>query len=130
MPIPLELIKHNKNAINIHSCYFEESMSMEPLSAAAIATLVLTKLFETTGETLGENLMDQGGKLWQLLRRKSPKAVAALEPAEDKPLDYGQAVLEVEAAVKDDPEIGQAVQEVAKIFRAYCSKFCQVGRNN
>lgn len=93
---------------------------MEPieLSVAAIATLALSKFLDKTTEkvadNLGENVVDQGGKLWGLLKRKSPKAVAALKPAEDKPLDLGQAVLEVEAAVKADPEIAEAVEEVAK----------------
>lgn len=93
---------------------------MEPieLSFAAIATLVLDKFLDKAGDKLGDNLMTQGEKLWQLLKQKSSKAVAALKPAEDKPLDYGQAVLEVEAAAKADPEIAEAVKEVAKTAEA------------
>jgi hypothetical protein len=38
---------------------------MDPatLSAAASATLVITKAFEKTGEVLGEKALEQGGKL-------------------------------------------------------------------
>ena len=87
---------------------------MDPvtLSAAAIATLVITKASEKVGEGLGEAVMATAGKLLTLLKRKRPDAVKALESGEVKPLDYGEAVLELEAAVKDDPEVAEAVQAV------------------
>lgn len=53
---------------------------MEPFTAGAIATLVLTKAFEKAGETLGEKVMEKGGKLMQLLKRKSPDTASAIEP--------------------------------------------------
>lgn len=88
---------------------------MDPatLSAAAIATLVITKAFEKTGEKLGEKALEQGGKLVRLLKERFPKADSALARVEEKPEDWGEAVLEVEAAAKDDPEVAEAVQEVA-----------------
>jgi cysteinyl-tRNA synthetase len=88
---------------------------MDPatLSAAAIATLVITKAFEKTGEVLGEKALEQGGKLVRLLKERFPKADSALAHVEEKPEDWGEAVLEVEAAAKDDPEVAEAVQEVA-----------------
>jgi cysteinyl-tRNA synthetase len=88
---------------------------MDPatLSAAAIATLVITKAFEKTGEVLGEKALEQGGKLVRLLKERFPKADSALARVEEKPEDWGEAVLEVEAAAKDDPEVAEAVQEVA-----------------
>lgn len=87
---------------------------MEPatLTAAAIATLVVTKAFEKTGEMLGEKVVEQGANLTRLLRHKSPSTATAIELAQQQPLDYGQAVLELEAAAKTDPEIAQAVKEV------------------
>lgn len=53
---------------------------MDPatLSAAAIATLVITKAFEKTGEVLGEKALSQGGKLVRLLKERFPKADSAL----------------------------------------------------
>lgn len=83
------------------------------LSAAAIATLVITKAIEKTGEKLGEKVLEQGGKLVRLLRERFPKATTALAHVDEQPEDWGEAVLEVEAAAKADPEVAQAVQEVA-----------------
>lgn len=89
-----------------------ELMDPVTLSAAAIATLVITKASEKVGEGLGEAVMATAGKLLALLRRKRPEAVKALEGSEATPLDYGEAVLELEAAVKNDPEVAEAVQAV------------------
>ncbi len=88
---------------------------MDPatLSAAEVATLVITKAFEKTGEVLGEKALEQGGKLLRLLKERFPKADSALARVEERPEDWGEAVLEVEAAAKDDPEVAEAVQEVA-----------------
>ena len=36
----------------------------------------------------------------------------------EQPLDYGQAVLEVEAAAKKDPEVNQAIQELTAAAKA------------
>lgn len=83
------------------------------LTAATIATLVLTKAFEKTGEKLGEKVLEEGGKLMQLLKNRSPSTASAIKLAQQQPLDYGQAVLEeVEAAAKTHPEIAGAVKEV------------------
>ncbi|MBD1891930.1 hypothetical protein [Coleofasciculus sp. FACHB-SPT9] len=95
---------------------------MEPFTAGAIATLVLTKAIEKAGETLGEKVMEQGGKLMQLLKRKSPDTANAIEVAaqhpelvEQQPEDYGEAVLveKVESAANSDSEIAAAVQALA-----------------
>ncbi|MFP5272144.1 hypothetical protein [Coleofasciculus sp.] len=88
---------------------------MEPLtlSAAAIATLVITKAFEKTGEVLGEKALAQGGKLVTLLKARFPNADAALARVEEQPEDWGEAVLELEAAAQQDQEVAQAVQDVA-----------------
>ncbi|MFB2769221.1 hypothetical protein ACE1AT_07985 [Pelatocladus sp. BLCC-F211] len=97
---------------------------MEPttLTVAAIATLVITKAFEKTGEILGEKALEKGGELLVLLRRKKPDTASAIEQAQQKPLDYGQAYLEatakVEEAAKEDPEIAQAVENVADAVKS------------
>ncbi|MEH2407598.1 hypothetical protein [Nostoc sp.] len=98
---------------------------MEPVSltAAAIATLVITKAFEKTGEILGTKASEQGGKLLLLLKRKEPKTASAIELAQTQPLDYGQASLveQVEQAAKKDPEIAQAVEALADTVKSQAS---------
>lgn len=100
---------------------------MEPFTAGAIATLVLTKAFEKAGETLGEKVMEKGGKLMQLLKRKSPDTASAIEVAaqnpeliEQQPEDYGEAVLveKVESAANSDSEIAAAVQALADAVKS------------
>ncbi|MBG1266716.1 hypothetical protein [Nostoc sp. WHI] len=95
---------------------------MEPvtLTAAAIATLVITKAFERTGEILGEKALEQGGKLFLLLKRKEPNTASSIELAQTQPLNYGQASLveQVEEAAKKDPEIAQAVEALADVVKS------------
>ncbi|NMF63236.1 hypothetical protein DP113_15840 [Brasilonema octagenarum UFV-E1] len=91
---------------------------MEPatLTAAAIATLVITKSFEKTGEIIGEKAWNEGEKLLLLLKRKEPDTAKTIELAQKQPLDYGKASLigqQVEKAAKKDSEIAQAVSAVA-----------------
>ena len=100
---------------------------METFTAGAIATLVLTKAFEKGGEILGEKVLEKGGKLMQLLKRKSPDTASAIELAaqhpelvEQQPDDYGEAVLveRVESAAKYDSEIAVAVQALADAVKS------------
>ncbi|MBD2518835.1 hypothetical protein H6G93_28515 [Nostoc sp. FACHB-973] len=95
---------------------------MEPVSltAAAIATLVITKAFEKTGEIIGEKAWNEGEKLFLLLKRKQPNTASAIELAQTQPLDYGQAHLieQVEEAANKDPEIAQAVETVANAVKS------------
>ncbi|WP_088241949.1 hypothetical protein [Calothrix rhizosoleniae] len=102
---------------------------MEPveLTAAAIATLVLTKAIEKSGEKLGESVLERGGKLLSLLKRKSPNTATAIEKvvknpelATQQPLDYGEAVLveKVEKAAQSDTEIAAMVQALANTFKS------------
>lgn len=110
---------------------------MEPLSltAGAIATLVLTKALEKTGEKLGEKAIEQGGKLMQLLKHKSPETASAIELvaqrpelAEQQPLDYGEAVLveKVETAAEVHPEIKAAIEDLAVKVEAATQKSPQL----
>jgi flagellar biosynthesis/type III secretory pathway M-ring protein FliF/YscJ len=102
---------------------------MEPveLTAAAIATLFLTKALEKTGEKLGEEAFKQGGKLLQLLKRKSPETASAIEKvvqnpelAEQQPQDYGVAVLieKVEETAKAEPEVAAALRDWANVVQS------------
>lgn len=98
---------------------------MEPtsLTAAAIATLVITKAFEKTGEKLGEKVLDQSGKLMALIRRKAPETAASIEKvadnpalAEQQPTDFGEATLigEVEQLAANDPEMRAEIETLAR----------------
>lgn len=100
---------------------------MEPITAGLIATLVLTKAFEKTGEKLGEKVLEQGGKLMQLLKHKSPETATAIEVAaqspelaQQQPEDYGEAVLveKIESAANSDAEIAAAVQALANAVKS------------
>ncbi|MHC5735841.1 hypothetical protein [Nostoc sp.] len=95
-------------------------MEAVTLTAAAIATLVITKAFEKTGEIIGEKAWEKGKNLLFLLKRKEPSTAKAIEQAQTQPLDYGQVQLieqQLEVAAKKDPEIGQAVETLANEAR-------------
>ncbi|QLE49276.1 hypothetical protein FD724_15000 [Nostoc sp. C057] len=81
--------------------------------ATAIATTLWTKAQEKIGENIGDATWTLGGKLIGLLRQKdqAPSLTSAVEANEPQRLDYGQAVLELQAAAQD-PEIAQAVMDV------------------
>lgn len=93
---------------------------MEPLtvSAIAIGTVIATKALEKTGEKVGEALWDKTGQFLVTLKKHSPHTVVAIEKAPEQPLDYGKAVLEVESAAQTNPEVNQAMQELAAAAKA------------
>ncbi|OCQ99996.1 hypothetical protein BCD64_02645 [Nostoc sp. MBR 210] len=76
---------------------------------SAVATTLLTKAVEKTGENIGDVLWTAPGKLIELLRQKNK--APSLTSNESQCLDYGQAVLELTQAAQD-PEIAQAVVDV------------------
>ncbi|HEY9626259.1 MAG TPA: hypothetical protein V6C84_03070 [Coleofasciculaceae cyanobacterium] len=95
---------------------------MEPLTAAMIGTLILTKAFEKTGEKLGEKVLAEGGKLLALLRHKAPETAGAIEKvaqqpalAEQQPATYGTNALtqQMETLAAADPEVKLALQAMA-----------------
>jgi hypothetical protein len=88
---------------------------MDPLTVAAtaVAATVMTKAFEKTGEKLGEKVFDQSEKFLTSLRRKSPETASAIQKMPQEPLDFGQAVLEVDALAKTDTELAAAIQGLA-----------------
>lgn len=86
---------------------------MEPLTVAiALGTIVATKAAEKVGENAGDKLSLAVGKVVTFLKRESPQTAIALESAPEQPLDYGQAVLELEAIAAERPELQQAIQEL------------------
>ena len=93
--------------------------AMEPLSTAAIAvaTLILKKAFEKTGEKLGEAVSQQAGELLHLIQRKNLPQSSALAQSEQS-IDAGQAVLELDTATKSDPELAQSVANLAGAVQA------------
>lgn len=87
---------------------------MEP---TAIAIWVLTSMaqggLKTVGGKGGNFLLEKGGNLLKRIQAKLPKLAPHLKKGNLAPLDYGEAVLELEAAAQEDPELREAVQEVA-----------------
>ncbi|PSB27295.1 hypothetical protein [Stenomitos frigidus] len=94
----------------------------DPLTAATIATLIITKIFEKQGEKVGETVWAKGEQLLVLLRHKAWGTANAIEQvaqqpalAAEQPEEFGEAKLigEVEQLAAADPEIKAAVEAVA-----------------
>lgn len=83
----------------------------------ALTTLFLKKDFDRTGESLSGTVAQSANQLLSLLAQKSlPKTEANL--AADEPSDFGQTVLELEAAAKNDAALRQAIDALAAIVQA------------
>lgn len=87
-------------------------------AAIAVGTIIATKALEKTTEKVTETLVDKTGKFLVTLKKQSPHTVAAIEKAPEQPLDYQKAVLEVQSAAKANPEVAQAMQELAQAAKA------------
>ena len=110
---------------------------MEPLTAAALATLLITKMVEKLGTSLGEKIPDLGGKVWEqvtklkgLMKAKSPETVAVLEAAESAPVlidsqpeVFGLLVLteKVEALALADSDIAALINRLDAEVRPHLS---------
>ncbi|MEA5553245.1 hypothetical protein VB713_20095 [Anabaena cylindrica UHCC 0172] len=90
---------------------------MEPLTtgAVALATVLATKALEKIGENIGDGLSNKTKQFLESLKKQSSATVTAIEKAPQQPLDYGKAVLEIEAAAKTDPHVNQSIQELAQL---------------
>lgn len=87
---------------------------MEPLTIAmAIATVLATKALEKMGENLGDAVTERVDKFRSLLKHESPDTASAIELAPEQPLDYGQAMLEVQSAGDRNEELKQILMELA-----------------
>jgi hypothetical protein len=93
---------------------------MEPLTtgAIAVATVLATKALEKIGENIGDTLSHKTQQFLELLKQRLPGTFAAIEQAPEQPLNYGQAVLEIETAATTDPNISQAIQELVAAAKA------------
>ena len=93
---------------------------MEPLTtgAIAVATVLATKALEKIGENIGDTLSHKTQQFLELLKQRLPGTFAAIEQAPEQPLNYGQAVLDIETAAKADPNISQAIQELVAAAKA------------
>lgn len=105
---------------------------METLTAATIATVLLTKMVEKLGEKAGEKLPDLGAKvlkqmekLKQALWRNAPDTASAIERVtnlpelvEQEPQNYGLAALteKMELAAKD-PDVAEIIEALAAEVR-------------
>ena len=93
---------------------------METLIAAivTVGSIVATKTLEKTGEKAGEALFEKTKNFLSLLKKQSPDTVTAIEKAPEQPLDYGQAVLEVKAAARENPEVAQMMESLVTTIQA------------
>ena len=105
---------------------------METITAATIATVLLTNMIEKVGEMVGEKLPELGakalkqmGKLKQALWRNAPDTASAIERVtnlpelvEQQPENYGLAALteKMELAAKD-PEVAEIIEALAAEVR-------------
>ncbi|MEL6554864.1 MAG: hypothetical protein AAFQ63_15565 [Cyanobacteria bacterium J06621_11] len=101
---------------------------MEPLTASALATLLITNMVGAIGVSLGEKIPDLGSKVWEqvtklkgLMRAKSPETLAVLEAAESAPVlvesqpeVFSLPVLtqRVEALAAENPDIAALIEEL------------------
>lgn len=88
---------------------------MEPitLAATAIAATVMTKFWERTGEKLSEELFERSENFYESLKQKSPETALAIERSPQSPLDYGRAVLEVNAIAEQDISLLKEMEVLA-----------------
>lgn len=90
---------------------------MEPLTSVAItvATVLATKATEKIGENIGDALTHKTQQFSEWLKQRLPGTFAAIEQAPEQPLNYNQAVMEIETAAKADPNISQVIQELTQL---------------
>ncbi|ACK70198.1 conserved hypothetical protein [Gloeothece citriformis PCC 7424] len=93
---------------------------IEPLTATAIAvgTVITQKTLEKTEDKVSDLLSEKISQFITNLTKIAPKTATALELAPEHPLDYGQAVLEVETVAKNDEELAKSINELAKAVEA------------
>ena len=89
---------------------------MDPLTV--ILTVLATKALEKTGENLGDALTERVGKFFSVLKHESPDTASAIELAPEQPLDYRQAMLEVESAADRNDEFKQILIQLLAAAQA------------
>lgn len=92
---------------------------MEPTTVAtALATVLATKAWEKIGENLGDAVTQWVEKFWSLLKHESPDTASAIELAPEQPLDYGQAMLEVQSVAARNDEFKQILIQLPEVAKA------------
>ncbi|WP_293077090.1 hypothetical protein [Okeania sp. SIO3B5] len=93
--------------------------------AALIAVPFVTKYVEKIGEALGEKTVKQMNKFWQLIQQKPAGILPTLKSAETEafPIDFYQAIQELEAAANQDPEVKQALIDVVEVAKQEDSEY-------
>jgi len=93
---------------------------MEPLSltAGAIATLALTKVFETTIEKFTEaglaKIAQLRAKIWQKFKGNNEAEKALAEAEKGSKADLDQVVANLEAMMNKDPDFAKEIQALAR----------------
>ncbi len=85
---------------------------METSTLAALASILVAKLFEKTGEAVSEQLSVQTNNLLEQIKIKSPNTSNAIESANQQTLDIVQVVNEVELIAKDDKEFANQLNKI------------------
>lgn len=84
----------------------------------SFGTVIATKAYDKAGDAVLNTVFDKAKKFLQSLKKQSPEIVTAIEQANEQPLDYGQAVLEIEAAARSNSEVAEAMQELSAAAKA------------
>nr|ADN15146.1 conserved hypothetical protein [Gloeothece verrucosa PCC 7822] len=84
----------------------------------AIGSVIAQKTLEKTEDKVSDILSEKISQFINALTKTAPKIATALALAPEQPLDYGQAVLEVETAAKNNTELSQSIDELAKAAEA------------
>jgi hypothetical protein len=66
---------------------------MEPITAMVVATILITKALEKSGEKLGELVIDKVGQSINKIRQHSPETAIALEAGDTDVLNLDRAML-------------------------------------
>lgn len=95
-----------------------EPITMATTAAVALGTILGTKALEKTGEEIGKAVWDRSAKFMESLKLESPETVTAIEKAPEQPLDYGQAILEVQKAATANSDVARTMKELATTAKA------------
>jgi hypothetical protein len=77
---------------------------MEPITATVVATILITKVLEKSGDKLGEVLTNKMGQAINKIRQYSPETAIALESGDTQILNLDQGVL---AEIPSDKIFGE-----------------------
>jgi hypothetical protein len=102
-------------------------MNPPTLSNAAIATLVVTKVFDKLEKNLvAENFPEQCSKLMQILQSEFPNTALNIKHLEEEQPDFNKILrvsLELEEAAKSNSEVAEAVQSVVDVVNKQPSHY-------